>query len=33
VSRFAVVGHVEWVDFLTVPRVPLAGEIVHADKW
>ena len=31
--RFAVVGHVEWVDFLTVPRVPLAGEIVHADKW
>ena len=32
-SRFAVVGHVEWVDFLTVPRVPLAGEIVHADKW
>ena len=32
-ARFAVVGHVEWVDFLTVPRVPLAGEIVHADKW
>jgi ribokinase len=31
--RFAVVGHVEWVDFLTVPRVPLAGEIAHADKW
>ena len=31
--RFAVVGHVEWVDFLTVPRVPLAGEIVHASKW
>ena len=31
--RFAVVGHVEWVDFLTVPHVPLAGEIVHADKW
>jgi ribokinase len=31
--RFAVVGHVEWVDFLTVPRVPLAGEIVHADNW
>ena len=32
-GRFAVVGHVEWVDFLTVPRVPLAGEIVHADRW
>ena len=32
-ARFAVVGHVEWVDFLTVPRVPLAGEIVHADNW
>jgi ribokinase len=31
--RFAVVGHVEWVDFLTVPRVALAGEILHADKW
>ena len=31
--RFAVVGHVEWVDFLTVSRVPLAGEIVHADDW
>ena len=30
---FAVVGHVEWVDFLNVPRVPLPGEIVHADKW
>jgi ribokinase len=33
VSRFAVVGHVEWVDFLNVPRVPVAGEIVHASKW
>jgi ribokinase len=32
-ARFAVVGHVEWVDFLTVPHVPLAGEIVHAGKW
>jgi ribokinase len=31
--RFAVVGHVEWVDFLNVPHVPLPGEIVHADKW
>ena len=26
----AVVGHVEWVQFARVPRVPRAGEIVHA---
>jgi ribokinase len=26
----AVVGHVEWVEFLRVPRVPAAGDIVHA---
>lgn len=32
-ARFAVVGHVEWVEFLTVPHVPIAGEIEHADKW
>ena len=32
--RFAVVGHVEWVDFLKVPHVPQPGEIVHAtDFW
>ena len=28
--RVGVVGHVEWVQFARVPRVPLAGEIVHA---
>jgi ribokinase len=28
--RFAVVGHVEWVDFLEVSHVPRAGEIVNA---
>jgi ribokinase len=28
--RVAVVGHVEWVDFLLVERVPAAGEIVQA---
>jgi ribokinase len=28
--RVAVVGHVEWVEFLRVPHVPSAGEIVHA---
>jgi ribokinase len=26
----AVVGHVEWVQFVRVERVPLAGEIAHA---
>jgi ribokinase len=31
--RFAVVGHVEWVDFLEVSRVPKPGEIVSADEW
>jgi len=30
----AVVGHVEWVDFLHVERTPLAGEIIQAtDAW
>ena len=32
--RLAVVGHVEWVEFLSVPHLPAAGEIVHAtDSW
>jgi ribokinase len=32
--RFAVVGHVEWVDFLVVSHVPIAGEIVEvSDSW
>lgn len=30
--RTAVVGHVEWVQFLRVARVPLPGEIVHASE-
>jgi ribokinase len=30
--RFAVVGHVEWMDFAVVDRVPHAGEIVHATE-
>jgi ribokinase len=29
-KRFAVLGHVEWVEFLDVDHVPKAGEIVHA---
>jgi ribokinase len=30
--RAAVVGHVEWIDFAVVQRVPEAGEIVHASE-
>jgi ribokinase len=29
----AVVGHVEWVEFLRVDHLPSAGEIVHATEW
>ena len=31
--RVAVVGHVEWIEFARVPRVPRPGEIVHATEW
>ena len=32
--RVAVVGHVEWIEFARVERLPIAGEIVHAtDAW
>jgi ribokinase len=32
--RAAVVGHVEWIEFVRVARVPVAGEIVHAlETW
>ena len=31
--RVAVVGHVEWVQFARVERLPSAGEIVHALEW
>ena len=32
--RVAVVGHVEWIEFARVERVPLPGEIVHAlEDW
>lgn len=30
--RVAVVGHVEWVQFARVGRVPAAGEIAHASE-
>src|ERR687898_2471736 len=32
--RVAVVGHVEWIEFARVDRVPAPGEIVHAhEAW
>src|SRR6266550_68623 len=32
--RVAVVGHVEWVEFVRVEAVPKPGEIVHAlETW
>jgi ribokinase len=32
--RAAVIGHVEWVEFVRVEEFPRAGEIVHADgSW
>jgi len=32
--RAAVVGHVEWIEFVPVEHVPRPGEIVHAaDSW
>src|SRR5437763_13883142 len=34
VVRVAVVGHVEWVEFARVERIPAAGDIAHAtDVW
>ena len=33
-TRTAVVGHVEWVDFVRVPRLPVAGEVIAAgEHW
>jgi ribokinase len=32
--RVAVVGHVEWIEFARVERVPVSGEIVHpSEAW
>src|SRR5438132_14235797 len=32
--RVGVVGHVEWVEFLRVPHIPVLGEILHVgDTW
>ncbi len=34
VMRVAVVGHVEWIRFVRVDRVPAGGEIAHSfDDW
>ena len=29
--RLAVVGHVEWVDFIPIERIPEQGQVVHAE--
>ena len=31
--RVAVIGHVEWCEFVRVERVPLAGEIVNGSSY
>ncbi len=31
-TRVGVVGHVEWVDFVSVPHLPVRGKILHADS-
>ncbi len=31
-TRVAVVGHVEWIEFARVPNLPASGEIVHASE-
>jgi len=31
--NYAVLGHVEWVDFARVPELPEPGSIVHADEF
>jgi ribokinase len=30
-TRIAVIGHVEWVDFIPVDRFPVQGQVVHAE--
>lgn len=31
-TRVAVVGHIEWVDFIPIERFPRRGELLHADS-
>jgi ribokinase len=33
VTRFAVVGHVEWIEFGVFSHVPVPGEIIDAREW
>ena len=30
--KLAVIGHIEWVKFLKVDQLPLAGQISHAKE-
>ena len=32
-ARVGVIGHVEWVDFAVVPRLPDPGEILHVPEF
>ena len=32
-ARVGVVGHVEWVEFAIVPRLPRPGEILHVPEF
>jgi ribokinase len=31
-TKVGVVGHVEWVEFVSVPHLPVRGKILHADS-
>ncbi len=31
--KLAVIGHIEWVTFLKVDQLPIAGEISHAKDY
>lgn len=31
--RFAVVGHLEWCQFLRVEQMPRPGQIIHVSEW
>jgi ribokinase len=33
VVRVAVVGHIEWVDFVSLDRYPDEGQVAHAEHW
>jgi len=31
-THIGVVGHIEWIDFVSVPHLPVHGKILHADS-